>query len=152
MLSELHAHSRNTHTNTHRHLRASVGHQEMKGSFSLEGDERIEEKKRWRKKRSVCSLMQIPATDTVWFTEKKTQQMRGKPPPELCFSFLTLCLCEDWCFTHIDTLSEHTHTHTVTSFPAVVHENPKIKRLEGREFQRVKYNKFSRDFLEHGTT
>lgn len=31
------------HTHTSRHLRALVGHQEMKGSFSLEGDERIEE-------------------------------------------------------------------------------------------------------------
>jgi len=48
-----------------RHLRASVGHQEMKGSFSLEGDGRIEGEERWRKKRSVCSLMQIPATETV---------------------------------------------------------------------------------------
>lgn len=48
---------RHTHIFMHRHLRALVGHQEMKGSFSLEGDERIEEEKRWRKRRRVCSLI-----------------------------------------------------------------------------------------------
>ena len=35
-----------THTETHTHAQTPkglVGHQEMKGSFSLEGDERIEE-------------------------------------------------------------------------------------------------------------
>lgn len=49
----------------HRHLGASVGHQEMKGSFSLDGDERIEKEQRWRKRMSVCCLMQIPETETV---------------------------------------------------------------------------------------
>lgn len=46
------------HIPGHRHLRATVGHQEMKGSISLEGDEWNKEKRSWRK-RSVRSLSQI---------------------------------------------------------------------------------------------
>ena len=67
--SELLTHSQHTqHMFIHRHLRALVGHQEMKGSFSLEGDERIEEEKRWRKRRSVsvvwCRFLQQRQCDS----------------------------------------------------------------------------------------
>lgn len=77
--SELLTHSQHTqHIFIHRHLRALVGHQEMKGSFSLEGDERIEEEKRWRKRRSVsvvwCRFLQQRQCDSPKenTTERKT--------------------------------------------------------------------------------